>query len=56
MIPDTGWDYESKKNPKEFQKMVDQQFPLGRLGTPEEVANNPVSYTGQALRPVLFGA
>jgi excinuclease ABC subunit A len=25
-------------------------------GTPEEVANNPVSYTGQALRPVLFGA
>jgi excinuclease ABC subunit A len=25
-------------------------------GTPEEVANNPVSYTGQALRPVLFSA
>jgi excinuclease ABC subunit A len=25
-------------------------------GTPEEVANNPVSYTGQALRPILFGA
>jgi excinuclease ABC subunit A len=25
-------------------------------GTPEEVANNPLSYTGQALRPVLFGA
>jgi excinuclease ABC subunit A len=25
-------------------------------GTPEEVANNPVSYTGQALHPVLFGA
>jgi excinuclease ABC subunit A len=24
-------------------------------GTPEEVANNPLSYTGQALRPVLFG-
>jgi len=24
-------------------------------GTPEEVANNPVSYTGQALRPILFG-
>ena len=23
-------------------------------GTPEEVANNPLSYTGQALRPVLF--
>ena len=24
-------------------------------GTPEEVANNPLSYTGQALRSVLFG-
>ena len=24
-------------------------------GTPEEVANNPLSFTGQALRPVLFG-
>ena len=23
-------------------------------GTPEEVANNPLSYTGQALQPVLF--
>jgi excinuclease ABC subunit A len=23
-------------------------------GTPEEVANNPLSYTGQALRPILF--
>jgi excinuclease ABC subunit A len=25
------------------------------VGTPEEVANDPLSYTGQALRPVLFG-
>jgi excinuclease ABC subunit A len=25
-------------------------------GTPEEVANDPLSYTGQALRPVLFDA
>jgi excinuclease ABC subunit A len=24
-------------------------------GTPEEVANNPLSHTGQSLRPVLFG-
>jgi excinuclease ABC subunit A len=23
-------------------------------GTPEEVANNPLSYTGQSLRPILF--
>jgi 3-oxoacyl-[acyl-carrier protein] reductase len=39
MIPDTGWDYERKKNPEMFDKMVRQEYPLGRLGTPEEVAN-----------------
>lgn len=39
MIPDTGWEKGQKQNPEEFRKMVDSQFPLGRLGTPEEVAN-----------------
>jgi len=39
MIPDTGWDPERKENPDEFKKVVDRQFPLGRLGTPEEVAS-----------------
>ena len=39
MIPDTGWDAERKKDPEVFGKMVQQKFPLGRLGTPEEVAN-----------------
>lgn len=39
MIPDTGWEKEQKDNPKKFKKMLDQQFPLGRLGTPEEVTN-----------------
>ncbi len=38
MIPDTGWDRERKKNPKAFKRMLHQYFPLGRLGTPEEVA------------------
>jgi len=38
MIPDTGWDDERKKNPEEFTKMADRNFPLGRPGTPEEVA------------------
>ncbi|OGS08513.1 MAG: hypothetical protein A2270_10995 [Elusimicrobia bacterium RIFOXYA12_FULL_51_18] len=38
MIPDTGWDDERKKNPEEFGKMADRNFPLGRPGTPEEVA------------------
>jgi len=39
MIPDTGWESEQKQKPEEFKEMVDSQFPLGRLGTPEEVAN-----------------
>jgi len=39
MIPDTGWEKEQKQDPKKFKKMVESQFPLGRLGTPEEVAN-----------------
>ena len=39
MIPDTGWEEEQRRNPKKFKDMLDSQFPLGRLGTPEEVAN-----------------
>jgi 3-oxoacyl-[acyl-carrier protein] reductase len=39
MIPDTGWEKEMKKDPASFKKMVDSNFPLGRLGTPEEVAS-----------------
>ena len=39
MIPDTGWEREQRENPEEFKKMVDSQYPLGRLGTPEEIAS-----------------
>lgn len=39
MIPDTGWEKESKENPKAFRKMVNEHFPMGRLGKPEEVAS-----------------
>jgi 3-oxoacyl-[acyl-carrier protein] reductase len=39
MIAGTGWERESKENAKEFEEMIDRQLPLGRLGTPEEVAN-----------------
>ena len=39
MIPDTGWEKEMKENPSDFKKMVERTFPLGRLGTPEEVAD-----------------
>lgn len=39
MIPDTGWETEQKKNPAKFKAMLDEEFPLGRLGKPEEVAD-----------------
>ncbi|MBU0715141.1 MAG: SDR family oxidoreductase [Verrucomicrobia bacterium] len=38
MIPGTGWDAERKKDLAGFEKMIDA-LPLGRLGTPEEVAH-----------------
>ena len=39
MIPDTGWQKEQEKNPVAFKAMLDDKFPLGRLGKPEEVAD-----------------
>tara|TARA_B100002003_G_C14094981_1_gene526667 strand:+ start:168 stop:950 length:783 start_codon:yes stop_codon:yes gene_type:complete len=39
MIPNTGWEEEKGKDPEGFQKMLNEQFPLGRMGTPEEVAS-----------------
>ncbi|MCX5699142.1 MAG: SDR family oxidoreductase [Candidatus Omnitrophica bacterium] len=39
MIPDTGWEVEQKKDPVAFRAMLNEKFPLGRLGKPEEVAS-----------------
>jgi 3-oxoacyl-[acyl-carrier protein] reductase len=38
-IPDTGWDQQRRDNPAAFKQMVDSNFPMGRLGSPEEVAS-----------------
>lgn len=38
-IPDTGWEKEKKENPSAFEQMLKEKFPLGRMGTPEEVGN-----------------
>lgn len=38
MIPDTGWATYAKENLKDFNKFK-KSLPLGRLGTPEEVAS-----------------
>jgi 3-oxoacyl-[acyl-carrier protein] reductase len=37
-IPGAGFEDEQKRDPEGFRRMVDQEYPLGRLGTPEEVA------------------
>ncbi len=37
-IPGTGFEDEKRADPAAFQRMVDEVYPLGRLGTPEEVA------------------
>lgn len=39
MIPDTGWADQQKNDPIAFKFMLDDKFPLGRLGKPEEVAD-----------------
>jgi len=38
-IPDTGWQLEAERSPVEHQNLMYSYYPLGRLGTPEEVAN-----------------
>jgi len=39
LIPETGWDEERRRDPEEFDRRAREQFTLGRLGTPEEVAS-----------------
>lgn len=39
LIPDTGWEKESLEKPDQFKEMLERDFPLGRMGTPEEVAD-----------------
>ena len=39
MIPDTGWEREYKENRKEVDEFINRELPLGRFGTPEEVAD-----------------
>jgi len=39
MIPDTGWEKEKERNPEQYEIFLNEHFPLGRMGTPDEVAN-----------------
>jgi len=38
MIPDTGWAAFANNDPRKFRDHVEMNMPLGRLGTPDEVA------------------
>jgi 3-oxoacyl-[acyl-carrier protein] reductase len=39
MIPNTGWEDTAKRDPSGFKNLLDEHFPLNRLGKPEEVAD-----------------
>lgn len=39
MIPGTGWEAEQQMDQSAFNRKVDREFTLGRLGTPQEVAD-----------------
>jgi len=62
MIAGTGWAEEKDKNPKEFDAFLNEHFPQGRMGTPEEVASvivficsKSASYLNGACIPVDGG-
>ena len=55
MIPDTGWEEERNKDPEGFRKMADEEYPLGRLGTAEEVAD-VVAFLCSAKASLVSGA
>ena len=55
MIPNTGWQEEQKKDPVAFKALLDEKYPLGRLGTPEEVAN-VVVFVCSELSSLVNGA
>ncbi len=38
-IPGTGFDEEEKRDPERFKAMLDDEYPLGRMGLPEEVGS-----------------
>ena len=54
LIPDTGWAILKDSDPTAYSKFIDD-VPLGRLGTPEEVANLTV-FVCSPLASYLNGA
>lgn len=52
MIPDTGWAKKAADDPAGFASLMERDYPLGRLGTSEEVANLIVFLCSDAARLV----
>ena len=54
-IEGTGSEVFKKEDPKGFKNMIDKEYPLGRMGTPEEVAN-VVTFLSSNLSNLINGA
>lgn len=54
-IPGAGFEDEMKKDPEGFKSMIDSEYPLGRMGTPQEVANL-VAFICSDLSALINGA
>ena len=54
-IPGTGFEDERDRDPQGFARMIDLEYPLGRLGTPEEVAT-VVAFLCSAKAGLVNGA
>jgi len=47
MIPDTGWAEQEARDPEAFKEMLARDFPQGRLGTPEDIADAYLFLAGE---------
>ena len=54
-IPGAGFETEFKENPEKFNKMLEEDYPLGRMGKPEEVAY-VVSFLCSELSSLVNGS
>jgi 3-oxoacyl-[acyl-carrier protein] reductase len=54
-IPNTGWHEFKMNKPREYEQMLDHDFPLGRMGSPEEVAR-VVVFTCSTVASLVNGA